>query len=529
LLVDSSGPFSPFTACPPLSLPKPAALSQSSSSSYIFFGVALPTTASQALLAWIIIFSVLLCLAMVIALTRAANEVTGLLSLPLVALKFIDIFSMSHQVKDDTSPIKRATPLGGLFTLMGLSTLLTYASYMVASWRQDNTLVQKSLAILGPQVWSEVATLPWVTSSSSAGPLSLRLTIDGNPGAMEGGPGACSSPTKIFPTLEKGAFKLQSTSVCSQSGSAQHTITCPGCRLSGQIALSLVFDYSCQSMHLEAQAISPSFPEATTTSTLSLPPSRTAAAKSGAGLLTSLTWELTPVLSVLWDNVTSTGSAMGWSLGDSKLTVGSPFNPPAQNNGSLTLLPLSSSVTVNFVLSVSSTYSSTLLTQRVPITQLLANLVGLSGMLAFFGVAFGNFEVYCTRGKHGGKRQPLSHDRSNVEGQLRKQTEAESLLARVAALETRLGATPSVPAETPSSTARGASPIEIEGGKFSVGNPLVVVPSAAPQQLQQQSNPPLACAPLVWKRHHDETDEWFECLETGKIEWRAPQGATIVE
>jgi hypothetical protein len=115
--------------------------------------------------------------------------------MPLRALKTVDLFSMNHKVEDRTSPINEATPLGGLFSLMGLTTLLTYAAYMVATWLQDNTLVHKSLATMGPSVWGELAALPWVSSGTSSllGSLALRLTIDGNPGA-------CAAPLSMTTT-----------------------------------------------------------------------------------------------------------------------------------------------------------------------------------------------------------------------------------------------------------------------------------------------------------------------------------------
>jgi hypothetical protein len=162
-------------------------------------------------------------------------------------------------------------------------------------------------------------------------------------------------------------------------------------------------------MLLEALGSSPSYPGPLALSTIAAPTARTAPPKPGT-LLTSLTWELTPVLSVLWDNVTAANSAIGWYLADSKLTL-APFLIPPALNGSLSIIPTASPVTVTFALSLSSTYSSTLLTQRVPITQLLANIVGLSGLLAFFGMAFGSFEGYCARKKGGvgaHKNLPLS-------------------------------------------------------------------------------------------------------------------------
>jgi hypothetical protein len=46
------------------------------------------------------------------------------------------------------------------------------------------------------------------------------------------------------------------------------------------------------------------------------------------------------------------------------------------------------------------------LTQRVPWTQLLANIVGLSGVLGFFGVLYGQFERRVGGGGGGGRGPP---------------------------------------------------------------------------------------------------------------------------
>jgi hypothetical protein len=163
--------------------------------------------------------------------------------------------------------------------------------------------------------------------------------------------------------------------------------------------VSLLFDYSCQSMLLEAAAGSPSHLGPLTLGALAapLPPPQP------GQLLTGLVWELTPVLTVLWNNVSSgSSSARGWQIADSALSKAPPLAASAAGPAQ-PLLPGAASLKVTIALPLSSTYSATLLTQRVPVTQLLANLVGLTGMLAFFGTAFGSFEEGCgARGRGRG-------------------------------------------------------------------------------------------------------------------------------
>jgi len=167
-------------------------------------------------------------------------------------------------------------------------------------------------------------------------------------------------------------------------------------------------------MLLEALGLGPSFPTPLSLSTLTASPAHTVAPREGV-FLTSLTWKLNPVLSVLWDNVTQSRSTRGWYLADSDLTVSPPLTPPLLNGG-LSLIPAASPVTVTFALSMSSTFSSTLLTQRIPIAQLLANIVGLSGILAFFGHFFGAFESWTPkkRKKTGGRNPLTLAESSNV-------------------------------------------------------------------------------------------------------------------
>ena len=539
-------PASPFTACPALaSLARSVTTTTlaSSATSTVFFGVPLPTTSSQSLLAWVVIFSWLFMLALLVAFSRTAENATGCSALPLRALKAVDLFSMNHAVEDRTSPIKQATPLGGLFSLMGLTTLLTYAAYMIATWLQDNTLVQQSLATMGPQVWGRIAALPWAAppAASSLGSLALRLTIDGNPGA-------CAAPLSMTTAgLARGAFVRQSTADCGGSGVSQHTLTCPGCQLTSDTSISLAFDFSCQSMLLEALGASPSYPGPLALSALAAPPALTAAPKPGA-LLTSVTWQLTPVLSVLWDNVTASNSAIGWEMADSKLTL-APFLTPPALNGTLSIIPAASPVTVTFALALSTTYSSTLLTQRVPITQLLANIVGLSGLLAFFGMAFSSFEGYCARRTGGaltGKRQPLSSS-VNEGGGAGAGAEAESpplsvtRMAKSPLLRQRSSVSNLLAGGSLSAQQQGKAVMQLRaadlqhgGGVFAVENPLRArFPEVRQERADacapapQAPGPALAveargAVPAPWERVEEGGEVWYFNTETHETSWTLP-------
>lgn len=261
---------------------------------------------------------------------------------------------------------------------------------MTVQWLDDNTLVQASLGSMTPDVWADVGSFPWVSldgaSSPSARNLELRVTIAGEPGA-------CATPKIVTSGLRKGAWVLTLVSpACGTSGASQLQLTCPSCQLTEETSLTLTFPYSCQSMLLEAGGVPP-YPRAPLArAALHAPPALTVG-KPGA-LLSSLTWTLTPVLSVLWDNITDKG-ALGWRLLNQKLVLGASLAATPQGGGAvaaLALQPASAAVTLTIALPLSSTYAATLLTPLVPWTQLLANIVGLSGVVGVFGMAFGFWE-----------------------------------------------------------------------------------------------------------------------------------------
>ena len=205
--------------------------------------------------------------------------------------------------------------------------------------------------------------------------------------------------------------------------------------------------------------------------------------------------------------VTAANSAIGWYLADSKLTPAPPFIPPAVND-SLSILPTASSVTVTFALALSTTYSSTLLTQRVPITQLLANIVGLSGLLTIFGIAFGSFEGYCSR-RAGKKRTPLRSSNGGTEGGSAEA--APQLEAAEFAVDNLLRQSPP--------TQRAANAVAVmreQGGGAQRG---ALMPRAV------SANCPAAQA--VWRRQNDASgDVWF-INSAGETAWELPPGARL--
>ena len=194
--------------------------------------------------------------------------------------------------------------------------------------------------------------------------------------------------------LTRGTWALASTADCGGSGVSQHELTCIGCQLSSIASLTLTFHYSCQSLLLEAAGMAP-YPVAPSLQAAPAP----ATAAAGGALLSTLVWTLSPVLGVVWDNASATGSAsaLGWQLAAQSLVPGLPLLPLAAASGALRVQPAAASVSLLVQFPLASTYASTLLTPRVPWTQLLSNIIGLSGVLSLFGMAFGYFELLAAK------------------------------------------------------------------------------------------------------------------------------------
>jgi hypothetical protein len=261
---------------------------------------------------------------------------------------------MSHVVREGEGPVKRATALGGVFSLIGASVIATYALYMILQYLDANTLVQRSLGAVNGGTWAAAGALPWASAALPGAPaakgLLLRLTVDGETGA-------CSAPLApfSFSGLLAGVWALTSTRNCGGSGVAQHTFTCAGCELGPAASLSFQLHFSCQSLLLEAAGI-PAYPAGASSLVTA----------SGAAVpgqpLTSLAWRLSPLLTLVHDNVTAgRASARGYAFAQSTLEVARTTLPAAGAATSgdslppLFVQPLAAAVNITFFLPLNPT------------------------------------------------------------------------------------------------------------------------------------------------------------------------------
>jgi hypothetical protein len=383
---------SPWLACPRLASPRASAPTKG--------GAAAPSRPLLVLLLGGSLFGLLIVVAAATARARGVDAFSRLVAL----FRCLDMYAMNHELDDNQVLTKRRTALGGVCTLLALTLLSFYAAYMVMAWQDNNTLVQRSLDALDGGVWAQAGALPWA-AAPLPGPLTapasgfvVRLTVDGEPGA-------CAAPLAppLARGLVRGTWALSAAAAdCGGSGVSQLTYTCADCEVGASSSLSLLFHYSCQSLLLEAAAVAP-YPEGTV-SLFQADPAATSAAPSGGELLAAVSWDVGPLLGLLWSNVSSATSKRGYVLTRSSVATARGALPFIEDGALLAVAPLSAAVNVTILLPLSATYVTTLLTERVPWTQLVANIVGLSGILGVFGTLFGLCEKRLARGgAPGGK------------------------------------------------------------------------------------------------------------------------------
>ncbi len=212
----------------------------------------------------------------------------------------------------------------GLVCTLTLGALIAmYASYALIKWYDTNITTNNVLVTYSPGL-DFVVNPPLVRASTVGGMvgasgLALRFFVDGDPTN-------CSAPLSISsidpsasvqqftPSLFRSVFiapgwYMQTGTACGGASRRLNQITlyCPTCRFTSLSSLTLTFHYTCQSLLMEAAAVS-SYPVD------SLSFARvTASATSGNGtdfeLLKSVNWDLPVVLSAVIDLATDPPTA----------------------------------------------------------------------------------------------------------------------------------------------------------------------------------------------------------------------------
>ncbi len=276
---------------------------------------------------------------------------------------------------------RESSTLGFAMSLFAVGALGVLAAVLAANRAASNTLSQQSLGALRDTVAEEAAGLPFAANASVPGVagavsgLLLRFTASGEPLACLPVAGALQSSG-----LSQGAWALLPPPTCTAACTAaacpaplpvdQFTLACPNCVFSAASALSFTLPYSCQSILAEAGAVDADGSFAT----LALPP----AAGSPGALLSSITWNLAPLLSLLKNNMDKSLNRRGWQLLSQGFSLG-PLQQLVSANGQLSLQPLPSGVRVTVSLALQPFAATTTLTELQTVLQLVSRRCQLYG------------------------------------------------------------------------------------------------------------------------------------------------------
>ena len=278
--------------------------------------------------------------------------------------------------------------LGASATLLAIGALGVLAAVLATQRAESNTLSQQSLGVLREGA-SKAAPLPWAKASAAAAAAALPVPSSGVflRFTASGEPGQCQPSALTTVGLSEGAWALLPSPTCIGAFS-QFTLACPTCMFSPTSAVSFLLPYSCQSLLVEAGAVDADGSLAV----LSLPPGATSAPGSGGVLHSGVTWALAPLLSQLNNTISPGQSRKGWQLLSQGFTSAPPqqLSPSNGANGSLTVLPLSSSIAVRVTLELQPYVSTTTLTELTTVLQLLSSIVGFQGVIfSAVGLLFG--------------------------------------------------------------------------------------------------------------------------------------------
>lgn len=170
------------------------------------------------------------------------------------------------------------------------------------------------------------------------------------------------------------------TAVAATSFSLQQYV-CRSCSFTKASQIIVNLHYSCQSMFVTAAAVGGDG----RLSFLALPPASSSGSDSG-GLLSTLQWQLSPLLTVVTD--VNLQRSMGYALFQRGSSSSWSSVPAASVTSGATVLPLAASLRLQMLLPLQDYYENIVMSEKTSVLQLLTSIVGLSGLLAVFGAGF---------------------------------------------------------------------------------------------------------------------------------------------
>lgn len=216
-------------------------------------------------------------------------------------LTAMDQFKLNHKVKPGRGPVSIPSPIGGCFSLMAIFTILVIWAFLIAQRQSDPYVITTAVSPAGAP---QRATAAAASAGTAVGGMTGVHVVVSAVGEM----GACANISWAATPLHSGKFVLASSATCGAA--AQHVFSCSDCVFQAASQLRLTLHYSCQGLVLEGYGVSHSGEVSTINVTVApdvAPAASADATYVAAGLLSTVTWELPPLLLVLTDT-TAKGS-----------------------------------------------------------------------------------------------------------------------------------------------------------------------------------------------------------------------------
>ena len=440
-LIDFAAPLPPAfaAACPPLTGPlalaAPRALINTARG---FKWLTDVLTVDAAILTGMSSAAAVITLLAVASLARACGGAVAVVGTALdAALAKADLFNMAPAVAEDTAPLRKSSSIGGACTMLALATFATATAVLTLQRAADNVAVARSIDVLSAQN-ATFAALPFASVPPWGQGIQIRVTASGEPGvgepgASRGAPGACATPLSwVGAGLDAGTWALLSrgSAPCGAAAtSAQLVFSCAACTLTVESTLDIVLPYSCQSLLIEVGALDANG----TVTSFALPPEETrgklATRVAPGQLLEAVEVTVLPLASMLTVlPPVALPSARGYTIAGltstsqySTLGTASAVLAPRALDGTArngtpptVIAPLRAAVSLHFKLQLQPLYLNVVVSEKISIAALLSTLVGLSGIVSFFGTLRGLLFVVAPR-----KAPPAAADATVAPGALR--------------------------------------------------------------------------------------------------------------
>ena len=292
------------------------------------------------------------------------------------SLRLADAFSLEHSLAERQIPVNVTTPLGGACTITSILVFVTFAIILGIRFATDNILVISTIDSAAPGVISPFTDSKWafwsLKTESLTPPLrgSIQLRFFSQVGS------GCSVPIGGITTVGAGVGGVWSLATVPDCGDGRSllTFTCAQCSLSAGAYISFALPFTCQALYLEALA----FDATGALSILSFPPEESVATPNE--LISSLSWTINVLAAVVDDSIHAR-VVRGFRL------LEGPTGTTYSRSGGV-LLPLPASVSLVIRLPLATTFSITMISQRVTFAELLSSIVGLAGIMAAFKLIF---------------------------------------------------------------------------------------------------------------------------------------------